>query len=268
MSTQCQLSEPFEPKELSTWNPAQQAMLRALTEGASKSDAARVANVHRSTINNWERSSAEFRDAVLAAQSIYRETLASQIRRIAAKSLTALEALLDDPKTPAAVRLRAIQFALNRPRFPQKEWALPESLHDPAMQKVEESMAIIEADYIASRQYDAIRKNDVENVESLRDHFPVSRHLPLDCPDAGAPTGTMKTRNHVENVENVESVESVEPRESVKTVESVETVASAPSQIPRSALCPCGSGLKYKRCCGTHAPPVLNRAVSSKAKAA
>jgi hypothetical protein len=28
---------------------------------------------------------------------------------------------------------------------------------------------------------------------------------------------------------------------------------------PRNALCPCGSGVKYKRCCGKNAPPVLNR---------
>jgi hypothetical protein len=27
---------------------------------------------------------------------------------------------------------------------------------------------------------------------------------------------------------------------------------------PRNAQCPCGSGVKYKRCCGTNAPPVLN----------
>ena len=230
MSTQCQLSEPFEPKELSGWNPAQQAVLHAITDGASKSDAARVANVHRSTINNWERSSAEFHDAVLAAQSDYRETLANQIRRIAAKSLTALEALLDDPKTPAAVRLRAIQFALTRPRFPQKEWALPESLHDPAMQKVEECMAIIEADYIASRQYDAVRKNNVENVESLRNHFPVIRHLPMDNPDASEPNGTRKTGNTVENVESVEPTRfarSVESIESIESAETVESVASA-----------------------------------------
>ncbi|MBS1825935.1 MAG: SEC-C domain-containing protein [Acidobacteria bacterium] len=30
------------------------------------------------------------------------------------------------------------------------------------------------------------------------------------------------------------------------------------NQIPRGAPCPCGSGLKYKRCCGHNAPPVLN----------
>jgi hypothetical protein len=36
--------------------------------------------------------------------------------------------------------------------------------------------------------------------------------------------------------------------------------APAGPQTPRSAPCPCGSGEKYKRCCGRNAPPVLNRA--------
>jgi transposase-like protein len=35
---------------------------------------------------------------------------------------------------------------------------------------------------------------------------------------------------------------------------------SSSSQTPRNALCPCGSKLKYKRCCGKNAPPVLSRA--------
>ncbi len=33
-----------------------------------------------------------------------------------------------------------------------------------------------------------------------------------------------------------------------------------PVQIPRNAQCPCGSGTKYKRCCGQNAPPVLSQA--------
>ena len=32
-----------------------------------------------------------------------------------------------------------------------------------------------------------------------------------------------------------------------------------PPATPRNALCPCGSGVKYKRCCGKNAPPVLNK---------
>ncbi|MBM3810914.1 MAG: hypothetical protein FJW20_04700 [Acidimicrobiia bacterium] len=30
--------------------------------------------------------------------------------------------------------------------------------------------------------------------------------------------------------------------------------------VPRSAPCPCGSGLKFKRCCGVSAPPLLGAA--------
>jgi hypothetical protein len=38
--------------------------------------------------------------------------------------------------------------------------------------------------------------------------------------------------------------------------------AEAPetAQIPRNAACPCGSGEKYKRCCGQNAAPMLNQA--------
>jgi SEC-C motif len=34
-------------------------------------------------------------------------------------------------------------------------------------------------------------------------------------------------------------------------------IQSPTPAIPRNAPCPCNSGLKYKRCCGTTAPPVL-----------
>jgi hypothetical protein len=34
---------------------------------------------------------------------------------------------------------------------------------------------------------------------------------------------------------------------------------SAGPATPRNAPCPCGSGVKFKRCCGRHAPPVLDQ---------
>ena len=37
---------------------------------------------------------------------------------------------------------------------------------------------------------------------------------------------------------------------------------STASSTPRNAACPCGSGQKYKRCCGRGAPPVLFPAAS------
>ncbi|MCC7156111.1 MAG: SEC-C domain-containing protein [Bryobacterales bacterium] len=36
--------------------------------------------------------------------------------------------------------------------------------------------------------------------------------------------------------------------------------AAGPGATPRNSLCHCGSGQKYKRCCGRNAPPVLTRA--------
>jgi len=33
-------------------------------------------------------------------------------------------------------------------------------------------------------------------------------------------------------------------------------------EIPRGAPCPCGSGQKYKRCCGRDAPGVINRVIN------
>ncbi len=37
-------------------------------------------------------------------------------------------------------------------------------------------------------------------------------------------------------------------------------VTPHPVAIPRNAPCPCGSGNKYKRCCGVNAPPILSKA--------
>ena len=36
----------------------------------------------------------------------------------------------------------------------------------------------------------------------------------------------------------------------IKDNNSTDTLSQANSDIPRNALCPCGSGKKYKRCCG------------------
>jgi hypothetical protein len=40
--------------------------------------------------------------------------------------------------------------------------------------------------------------------------------------------------------------------------DSAKRTQSEPPPTPRSAPCPCGSGEKFKRCCGKNAPPVLS----------
>ena len=46
------------------------------------------------------------------------------------------------------------------------------------------------------------------------------------------------------------------PRAS-KRATPVAPAPTEPTQIARNATCPCGSGEKYKRCCGKLAPPLL-----------
>ena len=48
-------------------------------------------------------------------------------------------------------------------------------------------------------------------------------------------------------------------RQNTETAELGSNCKTAP-RIARNAPCPCGSGEKYKRCCGKSAPPVLCRA--------
>jgi hypothetical protein len=38
------------------------------------------------------------------------------------------------------------------------------------------------------------------------------------------------------------------------------TAPAATPKFPRNAACPCGSGMKYKRCCGNPAAPALRKA--------
>jgi hypothetical protein len=48
----------------------------------------------------------------------------------------------------------------------------------------------------------------------------------------------------------------------------IAAVAPKTVVVPRNAPCPCRSGQKYKRCCGTKAPGVLNGGVTNASQAA
>ena len=65
-------------------------------------------------------------------------------------------------------------------------------------------------------------------------------------------TGKQPTANPTERTQS-EDLASAE----TKTAGVEDTKITERTQlVPRGAACPCGSGEKYKRCCGTDAPPV------------
>ena len=113
---------------------AQQEALSLIAAGSTIASAADQLAIHRNTIGNWLRSS-NFRQALEFAcldQSIFWRDHAHQM---AADALAAIQAILTDPKTPAAVRLRAALPILDKasaplPRIPadlQPQNAPPEN---------------------------------------------------------------------------------------------------------------------------------------------
>jgi len=159
-------------------------VIDALSNGATATEAAAEAGVHRNTINNWRRNHLAFQNAFAHAQ--YERALLHRERAesLADKAHAALEALLADPKTPASVRLKAALYILDKASTPP-----------PPKSQV---------------------RFDIEKV-----------HLAPNPP--------------VHNVHN--SAQSAQPKP------KPEPIRREHPKIGRNELCPCGSGLKYKRCC-------------------
>ena len=62
-------------------------------------------------------------------------------------------------------------------------------------------------------------------------------------------------------------VDTLMKRFDKKPAESAETTPAAPetkqTETPRNAACTCGSGRKFKRCCGVAAPPILHQTAAA-----
>jgi AcrR family transcriptional regulator len=207
-----------------TLSPAQAHVIAALAQGRTITDAARDAGIHRTTIHHWFRTEPIFETAVQEAQREYVETLQDGMRDLAARAVETLRNLLDDPKTPPAVRLRTALAILQRPHFPNQGWHLPERVETPRQQQVVDTLAEIKADYDTMRMTEAMQAQHNPSVS------------------AGA-----------------------SPAESTTHSPSVSAGTSSSAPIARSAPCPCGSGNKYKRCCGAatagkFTPPAGQRA--------
>lgn len=81
----------------------------------------------------------------------------------------------------------------------------------------------------------------------------------FDSPELSQPLPPPENGQSVENVESIPVSQTTAapatPDKFAKPVENVEFAKR--TQLARSAPCPCGSGEKFKRCCGRTAPPLL-----------
>jgi AcrR family transcriptional regulator len=226
-------SSEFDTIPNATLSPAQAHVIAALAQGRTITDAARDAGIHRTTIHHWFRTEPIFETAVQEAQREYVETLQDGMRDLAARAVETLRNLLDDPKTPPAVRLRTALAILQRPHFPAQGWHLPERIETPREQQVVDTLAEIKADYDVMRMTEAMQAHNPSVSEGASASEPIAH-------GASAP---------------------------IVHSPSVSAGASSSQPIARSAPCPCGSGNKYKRCCGSASagkftPPVGQRPAS------
>lgn len=103
---------------------AQSKAYAGFAAGLSLSEISRQAGISRQTLHTWLKSDHTFIQAAAVARQEYIEAFSDRLCTLTRKALDRLEAILDDPKAPASVALKAALAVINRP---QSGWNLPNS---------------------------------------------------------------------------------------------------------------------------------------------
>ncbi len=159
-------------------SPQQLIVIGALSNGATTTDAAAQAGVHRNTIAHWRRNLLPFQNALANAQYTRALLFREKIEEQADRAIETIQEVLTDPKAPASVRLRAALAVMKvacMPPEPKKRTELE------------------------------IKKVVVQETQP----DPPAQNSPNLHKNAQSPT----------------------------------------PEVGRNTPCPCGSGLKFKRCC-------------------
>lgn len=234
-------------------SPAQSAVLTALASGATHSAAAKIAGVHRSSIHNWVKDPA-FSQELETARQEYIETLRDELHELSAIALRELRYIIEDRSTSASVRLRAITLVLTRPVYPKPGWTLPAPVNTQAEENYLRKAGELALELKSYQQADSLVKAVNEAVAAKPPTPPIRQNstlfdtsgglveLPLDRKVARPATASGSTLFDT----FVESVEASTP----PTPEPAGVAAPLPKRPPRNAPCPCGSRIKFKKCCG------------------
>ena len=111
--------------------------LACLAAGLTIAEVSRDLNIARQTIYNWQKE-AKFLGALNAARQVYADELRDQMLALSRKALKRLETIIDDPKSPPSVALKAALAVLNRPQFPEQGWNLPANVNTPRQDRIQE----------------------------------------------------------------------------------------------------------------------------------
>jgi transposase-like protein len=193
-------------------SPKQVEVINALSAGATITGAAAQVGVHRNTISLWRRNLIHFQQALTHAEYDRAIYFREKTEALADLAVDALRRALTDEKTPAGTRVRAALAILNTitsPPEPKKQIML-----DIQKLRVRPDEAQNEA------------QNDAQNESQ-----------PDDSQSASEPPIQPAAEAYADCVHNI--------AQSTR----VETIRRNHPKIGRNDQCPCGSGLKHKRCC-------------------
>jgi hypothetical protein len=111
--------------------------LACLAAGLTIAEVSRDLDIARQTIYNWQKEP-KFLAALNAARQVYADELRDQMLALSRKALKRLETIIDDPKSPPSIALKAALAVLNRPQFPEQGWNLPANVNTPRQDRIQE----------------------------------------------------------------------------------------------------------------------------------
>ena len=197
--------------------PQQLQVIDALSNGATLTDAAAQAGIHRNTIANWRLNSPDFREALATAHHdralLYRDRAVD----LADLAFEALRKVLTNPESSPSALLRAATFIIDKVATPPKfEKEKPASMADLFV-----AMAEAEHNRFARQQPPEPASDAQECTTAHNDAQP--------APEAEAQPSPVF---HMHN-----------------PAPTPETYRRPEPKTGRNDMCPCGSGRKYKYCC-------------------
>jgi len=193
-------------------SPNQEKVLALIAVGLTATAAAKQAGVHRNTVRNWLHAQ-PFQEALQAARAQKELLYRDQAESLVAMAIANLVQIMHDPTISAAARVKATV-----------------ALFDRAMAFMPDPGAIVLPDV------DEILHKNAQPPEP-------------DAPPAEPPAAQLPTEPAAEP--------PAEPNEAGPGPQIVHNNAQLPAagqrarslRTGRNDLCPCGSGLKFKRCC-------------------
>lgn len=204
--------------------PRQISVLKNLASGMSVSAAAAAAGLHRTTVHHWCRTSLPFASTLRNACAERVSRVREDIDNLTPSAIQALREALEDPNTPQSIRLRAALAVLKH-----------------ATANNADAAGLSERDLLHSfltRPLPAAQPPQHPAQQQPASPLSATAAPPAEDPDSAAAQNPSLEEHSVAPLSPGHSVDDAAFSRSPRL-----------ARTPRNQKCPCGSGMKFKKCC-------------------